>query len=116
MLLFVRVFRIIREEQPREGELLRGRVTIDQLRRDVEENPVVVLVRVVQRTVRHHEEIFRGQPESVRGGSSDVRAVYRDVHPSHCSTTVTMMHTIAMDHFTIIHHATWAGFAIVPKP
>lgn len=74
-MLIVTIFRDIREEQPREGELLRGGVPDDQLRRDVEENPVVVLVRVVQRAVRHQEEVLRGQPERVRGGGGDIAAV-----------------------------------------
>lgn len=47
-------------EQPREGELPRGAVTIDQLRGNVQEDAVALLVRVVQRAVRHQEEVLRG--------------------------------------------------------
>lgn len=70
-MLIVRVHRPITETQPRESELLRVLVAIDQLRRDVEINPIVALVSVVQRSGRHVEEVLIGQTESVRGGGGD---------------------------------------------
>jgi len=45
---------------------LRCAVAKEELLGDVQENAVVVLVRVAQRTVWHEEEIRRGQPEGVR--------------------------------------------------
>ncbi len=71
-LLVICILRRFTEKQPRERELLRDAVPIDLLRRNVQEDAVVVLVCVVQRTVRHHEEVLRGQTERVRGGGSKV--------------------------------------------
>ena len=70
-MLIVRIHRPITETQPRESELLRLLVAIDQLRRNVEINPIVALVSVVQRSGRHVEEVLIGQTESVRGGGGD---------------------------------------------
>ena len=74
MFLIIAVRRPVTEEQPRERELLRGGVAEDQLTRNVQEYSVVMLIRVVQRTVRHEEEILRGQSERVRGRGGDVSA------------------------------------------
>ena len=66
--LKIAVSRCFAEEQPRERELLRDAVPIDQLRRNVQEDAPAFLVRVVQRAVWHEEKVLRGQTEGVRGG------------------------------------------------
>ena len=66
MLLIVRVFRYRGEKQPRERELLRDGVAIDQLRRNVEIDPIVIRISIVQRTVWHVEEVIGGQTERVQ--------------------------------------------------
>lgn len=115
MRLQVAVCRPIAEEQSRECELQGGGVTIDHLPGDVQEDAVVVLVRVVQRTVRHQEEVFRGQPERVRGGGGDVRADLLKLDGCSPQTIVTRTNTINVNKLTVHHHASFAIFSTVPN-
>ena len=77
ILLIVTVRRRTAERQSRERELLRGSVPIDHLPGNVQEDVVPFLVLVIQGAVRHEEEIFRGQTESVRGCGGDGKAYLR---------------------------------------
>lgn len=70
-LLIVAVSRCFAEEQPRESELQGGGVPIGHLPGDVQEDAVSLLVRVVQRAVRHEEEVLRSQIERVRRGGGN---------------------------------------------
>ena len=45
--------------------------------------------------------------------NADVRAVNREIHISHNSTIVSMMHTITMNPFSMIHHTTSTIFAVM---
>lgn len=65
LLLIVAVSHCFAEEEPREGELHGGGVAIDHLPGDVQEDAVALLVRVVQRPVRHEEEVLRGKSERI---------------------------------------------------
>ena len=69
--LIIVICGIIAEEQPRESELQGGGVTIDHLFWNVQEDAVILLVRVVQRAVRHEEEVLRSQIERVRRGGGN---------------------------------------------
>jgi len=92
----VRVFRHRGEKQPSECELLRDAVPIDQLLRYVQINSVVVLVRVVQRAIRHIEEVVCGQTECVRGGGGDGGADLNQRDGSGLYADMTVSHTIKM--------------------
>ena len=53
----VAVCRSVAEEQSCKGKLQGCGVPIDHLPGDVQEDAVSLLVRVIQRTVRHEEEV-----------------------------------------------------------
>ena len=65
LLSLITIQRRLGDGESCEGELEGGGVAPDQLRVDVEEDAVVVPVRVVERARRHVEEVLRGQPEGV---------------------------------------------------
>ena len=66
--------RFLGDGQAGEGELAGGGVAVNQLRGDVEEDAVVILVHIVERARRHVEEVLRGQPEGVHRRGHQVRA------------------------------------------
>lgn len=57
-LLNVAIRSCFAEEQSRESELQGGSVPIGHLPGDVQEDAVALLVRVVQRAIRHKEEVL----------------------------------------------------------
>ena len=114
-LLIVAVRRRVAEEQPRERELLRDAVPIDLLRRNVQEDAVVVLVRVVQRTVRHHEEVLRGQTERVRGGGRDVGAGYVEGHLGYRTAIMAVTHTFLVYPLPIFEGTPRTSLAIMSQ-
>jgi len=96
-LLIVAIGRRFAEEQSCEGELQGGGVAIDHLLGDVQEDAVVVFVRVVQRTVRHEEEVFRGQAEGVRGCGSDGSADLLQMNRCYRFAIAAFSHTICVN-------------------
>ena len=93
--LIVAVCRSFAVEQSRKGELPRSTVTKDQLPGDVQEDAVALLVRVVQRAVRHVKEVLRGQVKRVCGNSRDIQAVLLEPYGSGNRTVGAV--TLAVD-------------------
>ena len=113
--LIVTVCRCITEEQSRKGELLGGGVPIYQLPRNVQENAIVILVRVVQRTIGHEEEVLRGQPEGVSGGGGDVSINHVKSYLSHKIAVVSVPNTIAVNEFSFVKDAPRTILTIVSR-
>ena len=113
-LLIIAVRRRFAEEQSREGELHGGGVAINHLPRDVQEDAVALLVRVIQRSVRHEEEVLRSQPESVRGGGGDGGADLLQLDGGGEPTVVAEPHAVQMDVLPTVQNTSVAGFSIVP--
>lgn len=63
--LQIAVCRLAAEKQPCESELQGGGVAIDQLSGNVQVGVQTRLIHIVQRTVRHQEEVPRGEIERV---------------------------------------------------
>ncbi len=100
-MLIVRIQWRGRKRQPRERKLQRGGVTPDQLFRNVQVDAIVVLVCVVQRTVRHQEEVVRSEVEGVRGRRGHKRARLLHNHRSRPVADMSVAHAIKMTLFAI---------------
>ena len=112
-LLIVAVSRCFAEKQSRESELQGGGVTIDHLSGNVQEDTVPLFVRVVQRAVRHEEEVLRGQVERVRGGGGDGGADLLKLDGGSKPAVVAEPHAVQMNHFPIVQDTAGTDFFIV---
>ena len=111
--LIILVRRRVAEEESGEGKLEGGGVAIDHLAGDVQVVVVVLIVRVVQRTVRHKEEVLRGEVERVgRDGIDGVTRLLK-LHGSRGRAIVPLTHTIYVYQLSIIHRATVTVFSVV---
>ena len=108
LLLIVAVCRRFAEEQSREGELQGGGVAIDHLPGDVQEDAVALLVRVIQRSVRHEEEVLRSQPEGVRRGGGDGGADLLKLDGRNGCAIVPVAHAINMKDMAVHHNTPFA--------
>ena len=111
--LIIPIRRPTAEEQPRKGELPGGAVSIYQLFGNVQEDVVALLVRVVQRAVRHQEEVLRGQVKRVCGNSRDIRAVLLELYGGGNRTVGAVTHAIHMYILSIFQDTTWTFASIV---
>ena len=113
--LIIAVRRCVSDIQSREGELQCGAVTIDLLCGDVQENEVVALVQVFQRTVRHQEKVQVSQAECVhsRGGNCGADLVQRNCSSS--ATCIATALTVNVNIFAMIQYATRTTFGIMPQ-
>ena len=87
------------EEQPRERELSSDGIAGHLLLRNVQENPVVVVVRKTQRTVGHGENVLCSQSERVGCGGSHVIAEGINNNGGGHPAVSAVSHTILMYKF-----------------
>ncbi len=110
----VRVQLFFGDGQAGEGELEGGGVAPDQLRGDVEEDAVVVLVRVVERARRHVEEVLRGQPEGVHSRGHQVCADLLQLDRRRGRTVVALAHTVHVNHMPVVHNTSVTVSPVMP--
>ena len=114
MSLIVTVYCSVAERQPRERELQGGSVPIDRLRRDVQEEVVPFLILIIQRAIRHKEEVPRGQTERVCGRGGDNGAGLRYGHSGGYGAFSSYTLTFNMIKLAINHYTTRTVVAIMP--
>ncbi len=100
--------------QAGEGELEGGGVAVNQLRGDVEEDAVVVLVHIVERARRHVEEVFRGQPEGVHRRGHQVCADLLQLDRRRGRTVGALAHTVHVNHMPVVHNTSVTVFPVMP--
>ena len=115
LLLIVAVCRRFAEEQTRESELQSGGVTIDHLFWNVQEDAVILFVRVVQRAIRHEEEVLRCQIKCVCCGSRNFCTNLLKLDGCSPQAIVTCTNTINMNKLTVHHYTSFAIFTTVPN-
>ena len=113
--LKVIILRLVGIEQPREGELEGGGVSLHQLRGDVEVGIVPTLARD-QRTCRHVEEILAGQPERVRGDGADDPSHRVNVCAEETAALGAVSLTIHMYWCAVSHNTSGTFCPVMPSP